>query len=273
MRYWAWCDGHFLFGVELKTWTKLFAVLYCRNGSRSGAKQHFIHRADVQSILIHTQNISEWWRHRSSMAKRPCQLEHVSRLLRKVQNTRKSPIMLWNCMQDEHAGATRMQRDVSQARLEAPERLQHTAKTHCLRGISTPWKHTCSKWEALTLWSMSLKMSTRLRGMGSVRLAHLVRECYLKVYPVLSPCATSERGKCLGGALHFMSTDSSRPNSLSWGTTRPARGVADMASSLRMGQMVKGVKDVYVVAQKLHDQVWSARSVPLSTPTSAICVR
>lgn len=41
-------------------------------------------------------------------------------------------------------------------------------------------------------------------------------------------------------------------------TTRPVRGVADMASSLRIGQVVKGVRDVYVVAQKLHDQVWSA---------------
>ncbi|KAF2215435.1 hypothetical protein CERZMDRAFT_36105 [Cercospora zeae-maydis SCOH1-5] len=34
-----------------------------------------------------------------------------------------------------------------------------------------------------------------------------------------------------------------------------------MASSLRIGQVVKGIRDVYVIAQKLHDQVWSARSV------------
>ncbi|KAK5711485.1 hypothetical protein LTR17_018360 [Elasticomyces elasticus] len=31
-----------------------------------------------------------------------------------------------------------------------------------------------------------------------------------------------------------------------------------MASSLRIGQVVKGARDVYVVVQKLHDQVWSA---------------
>ncbi|KAK5705952.1 hypothetical protein LTR17_021204 [Elasticomyces elasticus] len=31
-----------------------------------------------------------------------------------------------------------------------------------------------------------------------------------------------------------------------------------MASSLRTGQVVKSARDVYVVAQKLHDQVWSA---------------
>jgi casein kinase II subunit alpha len=36
-----------------------------------------------------------------------------------------------------------------------------------------------------------------------------------------------------------------------------------MVSSLRIGQVVKGAKDVYVVAQKLHDHVWSARSVNL----------
>ena len=40
-----------------------------------------------------------------------------------------------------------------------------------------------------------------------------------------------------------------------------------MASSLRIGQVIKGTRDVYVVAQKLHDQVWRARSVPLLTPT------
>jgi len=57
---------------------------------------------------------------------------------------------------------------------------------------------------------MSLKMITRLRGMGAILLAYLVRECYLKVYPVLSPCATSERGECLGGAIHLMSMDFSR---------------------------------------------------------------
>lgn len=47
-------------------------------------------------------------------------------------------------------------------------------------------------------------------------------------------------------------------------------GVAVMASPLRTGQVVKGMRDVYIVAQKLHDQVWSARSVPLSTPTAVI---
>jgi casein kinase II subunit alpha len=36
-----------------------------------------------------------------------------------------------------------------------------------------------------------------------------------------------------------------------------------MALSLRIGQVVKGARDVYVVAQKLHDHVWSARSVHL----------
>lgn len=44
-----------------------------------------------------------------------------------------------------------------------------------------------------------------------------------------------------------------------------------MASPLRIGQAVKGMRDVYVVAQKLHDQVWRARSEPLFTPTAVIC--
>lgn len=44
-----------------------------------------------------------------------------------------------------------------------------------------------------------------------------------------------------------------------------------MASPLRIGHVVKGMRDVYVVAQKLHDQVWRARSVPLFTPTAMFC--
>jgi casein kinase II subunit alpha len=36
-----------------------------------------------------------------------------------------------------------------------------------------------------------------------------------------------------------------------------------LALSLWIGQVVKGARDVYVVAQKLHDHVWSARSVHL----------
>lgn len=40
-----------------------------------------------------------------------------------------------------------------------------------------------------------------------------------------------------------------------------------MALPLRIGQVVKGVRDVYVVAQKLHDKVWRARSVSVFTPT------
>ncbi|SMQ48368.1 unnamed protein product [Zymoseptoria tritici ST99CH_3D7] len=38
--------------------------------------------------------------------------------------------------------------------------------------------------------------------------------------------------------------------------------MSSAASPLRIGQVLKGVKDVYVVAQKLHDQVWSARTTP-----------
>ena len=36
-------------------------------------------------------------------------------------------------------------------------------------------------------------------------------------------------------------------------------GVAVMASPLRIGQAVGGAKDVYVVARKLHESIWSAR--------------
>jgi casein kinase II subunit alpha len=34
-----------------------------------------------------------------------------------------------------------------------------------------------------------------------------------------------------------------------------------MASPLKVGQVLRGAKDVYVVARKLHDQVWTARLV------------
>jgi hypothetical protein len=37
--------------------------------------------------------------------------------------------------------------------------------------------------------------------------------------------------------------------------------VAIMASPLKVGQVLRGAKDVYVVARKLHDQVWTARLV------------
>jgi hypothetical protein len=41
-------------------------------------------------------------------------------------------------------------------------------------------------------------------------------------------------------------------------------GIVIMALFLRIGQAVKGAKDVYGVAQKLHDNVCSTRSVHLS---------
>jgi casein kinase II subunit alpha len=36
-----------------------------------------------------------------------------------------------------------------------------------------------------------------------------------------------------------------------------------MALYLRIGQAVKGTKDIYLVAQKVHNHIWSARSVHL----------
>ncbi|EGP89626.1 uncharacterized protein MYCGRDRAFT_37854 [Zymoseptoria tritici IPO323] len=48
--------------------------------------------------------------------------------------------------------------------------------------------------------------------------------------------------------------------------------MSSAASPLRIGQVLKGVKDVYVVAQKLHDQVWSARSIQSCTASSAAIV-
>jgi casein kinase II subunit alpha len=40
-------------------------------------------------------------------------------------------------------------------------------------------------------------------------------------------------------------------------------GIAIMALSPRIGQAVKGAKDVYVVAQKIHNHIWSTRLVHL----------
>lgn len=41
-----------------------------------------------------------------------------------------------------------------------------------------------------------------------------------------------------------------------------------MAPPLRIGQVVRGMRDAYVVAEKLHDHVWRARSISLLTPTA-----
>jgi hypothetical protein len=38
-------------------------------------------------------------------------------------------------------------------------------------------------------------------------------------------------------------------------------GLATMASTIRVGQALKGMRDTYVVAKQLHSHVWTARSV------------
>ena len=44
-------------------------------------------------------------------------------------------------------------------------------------------------------------------------------------------------------------------------------GLATMASTLRVGQAFKGMRDTYVVAKQLHSHVWTARSVHVFPPS------
>lgn len=156
--------------------------------------------------------------------------------------------------------------------------LRTPPKTHCLHGVSTQWKRACSIREAVNTLIYVSQDDYQAQRHGVILLAYLVR-VLLKGLPSVESVRHNAKGtNVLAGLMSWRGYSLDEhgffkvKSSLS-STTRHVRGVAEMASSLRIGQVVKGLRDVYVVAQKLHDQVWSARSVPLSTQTSVICAR
>lgn len=109
--------------------------------------------------------------------------------------------MLWRSMQGEPIGATRMQWNVSQARLEAPERLCHASEKHFFRGVCAP------------ILSSEVRLS--FGTCGSRQFQGLIWSVpAIRGVPLLSPCiasGTSEKGTCLSGTFSIDSSKDAYP--------------------------------------------------------------